>query len=293
MQTAALATFAETEAASHFPTGWGVDLRSQPSISHHSVTLPLVRKAPDAITADDLHDEMHDQRTDVRSDVVRMLSRYVLLSGESSMRSIAGRIAIDETRVGRQRPGSELVAELEGLSYVEALDAFARAYLRKALYAQPELPQHLVDDEGRPRPRTMPRRDAVQIVRGRPSRHAASGNSARDFTATVAMKLARLPRSSEVAVVRAEQIKLERVVLGNQLQRCRSEHGRLAGGGKNAKRLRAEKGAEIATLRAREEAFDIELRSLTRTLVYRRGLELLAVYCTEAADVEAICFGLR
>jgi hypothetical protein len=266
-------------------------LDSQLVLAHYSGTLPLVRKAPlRNLAAGSPNDDMHDQRTDVRSDVVRMLARYVRLQKDSSMRSVSGKIAMDEKRVQRSRK-LNLAAEMEGLSYVEALEVFGRAYLRHRIYAPPELPAHLVDEFGRPRPRTMTRRDAVQVVHGRPSRTAGGDSNARDFTSNAGLQLKKLPAESAIAVVRVEEIKIERIEPSNKLQRARSDYGRLSGGGKNARKLREEFGTEVARLKAEVQGFDDELRSLTRTKKYRDGLELLAIYCTETPEIEAECFG--
>ena len=291
MQTAALDTFAETEAASHFPTGCGVGLDSQPRMPHYSGTLPLVRKAPARIpAADSPDDDMHDQRTDVRSNVVRMLSRYVRLKKDSSMRSVSGKIAMDEKRVQRPRK-LDLAAEIEDLSSVEAIDAFGRAYLRQRIYASPELPKHLIGDDGRPKPRTLSLRDAVQIVRGRPSRSHGNGSNVRDFISDVGRQLKRLPPKCAEVVEEVAAAKIERVVTRNKLQRARSDYGRLSGGGKAVRFLREQKAAEVANLATEERALDDTVKSKSRTKEHTDGMDLLAIYCTESPEVEAACFG--
>jgi hypothetical protein len=292
---------------------------SKASQQHDSASLALCADAPAA----SLPSLPIMARIDpaVRSDVVRMLSRFVELRRDNSMRSIAGRI-IDESRV-KPRRKIDFIAELEALGFAEGLDFIRNEYIRHLLYAPPTLPRHLQQvtlsgacedlldpappvDRGdgivlpawpraiasRPAPRTLPLRDAVQVVRGRPSRNRGTGTSARDFISDVNFQLEKLPAASAVAVVHVAEIKLDRIPVGNKLVRANRALRRVGGGGgKHVREFRAQRAAEVEDLAAAKAVLDAELRSQTHTEIYQRGLERLAELCTATAEIAESCFG--
>lgn len=223
---------------------------------------------------------------EARKRVVQMVARYVRL--EYSIRSSAGRMAIDESRLTRKR-GVEI--DLETASEVEILDAINTASIRRAVY-KPASVRIFKNVKGQRLHNVIAAREVAPIVRGK-SKHGGSqhGDDAREWRATVGQKLARIVAAESDALITAEKIRLELRVMRNQLAAARSEVGRLRGARREARNLKRHAEDRAAELKSRESLFGDWLKSLVRTSAYRDGIDHLLAVCTESAEVEAYCFG--
>ncbi len=250
------------------------------SVSARDAGAPSEATPPDTV-------EMVEQRTPVRADVVRMLSLYVYLKQSAGLRSAASRLAIHDSRLVRE---DELI-DLDGLTYVEGLDAIYAAYIRHVVYAPPAR-RTFVGATGQPLNAVAP---AVEpIVRGRPKLRSRSPESrARSWMLTVDAKLRRIPRESAVALLEVEFIRFELVEIRNRLQAERTTVQRLHGGGRNARNLRRHAEQRVSELRSREILLSDRLKSLVRQRIYTDGLDLLWEACTQTPEIEAECFGMK
>jgi hypothetical protein len=239
------------------------------------------------------HSDISMQPEDTRADLGRrvlrkraekMVAQYVRL--EFSMRSAAGRMVIDETRLFRRQ---RVEIDLEIATMVEVLDAIHSASIRRAVFTPPAAPI-VRNEKGAELRRVMSAKDVAQIVRLKSmhGHHPEPTGDVREWCATVAQKLARLPKDERYALLEIPKIREHLVINGNQLCAARSESGRLKRG---ARYLRRNAEARVAELRSREAMLGERRDRLIRSRAYRIGLDHLVLVCTETADIEAYCFG--
>lgn len=272
---------------------------------HDSITLPLVRKAstagqPGADPAIILREvagftghshlpadnSMTWTPSATRADVVRMVARYVRLA--FSIRSAAGRLAIDESRISRRRTEQDPIDIME-MSWVEIVEAQRYGKLRAAVMAAPER-RHDVRSTvtGDPLRCVAPTRDVAPIVRGRAhgSGNPATGTDARNWRATVAQKLARIPRPQAEALLEVANLRMRQEEVTNQLDAVSRAERRMKSGGRNARNIRRHAAARVDELRSQKTAFSDRLARVVRTNLYRQGVDNLLTVCTKTAEIE-------
>jgi hypothetical protein len=214
-----------------------------------------------------------------------MVARFVRL--EFSIRSMAGKLVVDETRLPRPKRSDRAEIDLDSLSPVETLDAIVTAIMRRAIYATPEAPKHYTDS-GELLRRVAPLRDVVPVVRSKGRRGSSSGrNDARDWRGTVAQKLQRIPRDQAAALVCAEKLRLELRETRNKLAGAISDAKRLRG----SRRKRTHLDSLIEDLRSTERKQRAARREFVESDAYDAGIDNLFAVCTETAEVERECFG--
>jgi hypothetical protein len=262
-------------------------------IPHHSGKLGLAPVAPSDVlprrrflitmTADDTRADL--VRKALRRRVERMIDAYVRL--EFSMRSAAGRMVVDETRLLKKR---RVDVDLDTASETEVLDAIYRASIRRAVFAPPSAPVY-TNRDGTPMRRVVPARDVANIIRSRSS-HGASGcgDDVRNWRGTVAQKLSQLTREQQSAVLEVAKLRLELRLVSNQLAAARSSVGRLKRGGRDARALRARAEARVLELRTREVAIADRKKTVARSGAHRTAIDRLVVICTKTPEIEAYCF---
>lgn len=253
------------------------------------------------VTATSRHHAMTWTPSATRADVIRLVGRFVQL--EFSIRSAAGKLVIDETRVvakDARRQAKDAFADAMALFLdgreAEAHDALRNANIRQAIYAKPEDPSPYCGGLfGRHRmTRVAPLKDVARVIRPRPTRCAApDGANAREWRATVAQKLGHLQFDQQAAVVGAEKIRIGLKITRNRLEEARRAVGRLRSGGKVTRPLRQRAEEVLLFLRAREAEDGDSLKRLVRTGPYRHGIDNLLVVCTTSEDVERYLFGSR
>lgn len=239
-----------------------------------------------------------------REDVLKVVRKYVLL--EFSIRSAAGKLAIDESRVAKN---ASIAVEAD-CSETEFRQGLQTYLLRRAIYASPEAPTHYPtydprhlssDTSGRPLRRVAPLRDVAAIVRPKSSRGSGTPQtSKRDWRASVAQKLAKMgrllmsegiDRADVLVIVEIEKDRQRRVIVRNQLQAERSAAGRLKSGGKATKHQRHEADGRVAELRAIDASLTERIQAGVRTRAYRHGIDHLLALCTATPDIERDIFG--
>jgi hypothetical protein len=261
---------------------------------HDSGKLELVPVAPSdalphrltylAMTTDDTRADL--VRKVLRRKAERMVEQYVRL--EFTMRSAAGRMVVDETRLVKQQ---RVDVDLETASGREVLDAIYAANLRRAVFAPPKAPIVFSEKTGEPLRRVIPARDVAPIVKPK-SKRAASGqfDDVRNWRSTVHNKLGTLTGEQRDALIDVAKIRLALIEVTNQLSAARSQVGRLKRGGREARNLRRSAEHRVSELRSREQALSDRRNALVRGAAYRRGLDGLVKACTVTAEVEAYCF---
>lgn len=265
--------------------------------TYDSPTLGVVRRLrpdvppqfpSDTMTTDDTRADL--VRKALRKRAERMIARYVRL--EFSMRSAVGRMALDETRLLKKQ---SVDIDFESATSAEVLDAIYAQAIRRAVFARPEAPivfgsQKHGDKYERLR-RVIPAKDVAQIVRPK-SKHGSSdgGCDVREWRATVAQKLARLPKAESSALLEVANIRVELGVIVNQLAAARSESGRLKRGGRDARNLKRHAEERVSELKSRETMLSDRRDKVLRGDLYLGGLDHLVTICTVSAEVEAYCF---
>lgn len=253
----------------------------------------------------------------VRQDVERVLDLYVRLE-YFSIGSTAGRMVIDESRVGRPRKRKE--PERAPRS-VEERDQQRNDALRRAVTAPPEAPKFTNEDGSKMR-RVAPLASVAQIVRSKSHSHSASpaitDRRMQTWKSTIATKLGRIARACVFCPMEEESVKaIKGLVLGGNTDircihaaallkaaklRIDLEHARNVAAqaernlGSRTKRKRiGDQGVRTAETRrneARERSTEISGRriKITRSTVYEEALSLFVLACSEDEATRAYCF---
>lgn len=255
--------------------------------SHPCGTLELLPIAA-APTSGERIPKESEMTTATRADVVRLVARYVQIE-YFGIRSAAGRIAIDDSRLTKRRAAGKI--DLESASKAEVLDAIRNADIRRAVYAPVTRPV-ILGERGDPLNFVMPVRSVAQIVRVKS--HSSATLAATDrppqlWKSTIANKLAKLSKEEQLSLIEAENLRLALRIIANQLQAVRSEIERLKSG--KAKNLRRHAEQRRAELRSLEQLRTERLDGIVRGETYRAALDNLLRVCTETEEIEQICFG--
>lgn len=279
------------EAGSHFPTGWGNRVATGTVIPQNSGRLELLSGGSSyPASSREIHDiAMTWTPTATRADVIRLVARYLRL--EFSIRSAAGRLVIDETRMPRKR---SVAFDISAASDAEIWDALRTSNIRRAVYAKPTDPALEVqpDEFGNHARRVAPLAEVARIVKVRSTRTTGSGRSdARDWRATVAQKLGSIPQDEARALLTAERLRIALVTTRNRLEEARRIRERLRGGARGARTDRRKVDERISDLRSREQADDTRLQELVRSSSYRAGVRHLLNACTRTEEIESYLFG--
>ncbi len=246
-----------------------------------------------------------------REDVLSVVRRYVQL--EFSIRSAAGRLAIDESRVSKDAS----LGVGPDCSDAELRSALRVYLIRNAVYAKPEAPEHQPTPEmGRVKQgklhRVAPLRDVAPIVRPKSSRGSgAPQSSKRDWRASVGQKLQAMAveliaggvtrneiffRDSEtndlITVLEyIERTKQRRIIVRNQLQQARTAEQRIRSGGRNARNIRRHAEDRVRELRSLDSLLTDRIQFGVRSRAYRRGVDALLAICTATPEIERDIFG--
>ena len=165
---------------------------------HHFATVPQSSEATSTPAGSHNPDHENREHSVERRAVTRMINRYVRLGG-GGVRSTAGRIAIDESRVTRSDRNA--MPSLDDWGTPKYLDAIRTYVIRQAVYAIPEIRSDLLLEDGTPMPSGVRLSTATPTVRCRPSRRASEPHGV-TWSSSVAGLLGQLPSGSGAAQVR-------------------------------------------------------------------------------------------
>lgn len=238
--------------------------------------------------------------TATRADVIRMVAWWVRT--EYSLRSGAGRLVIDETRLPhkprrRFTNDSEFMEWFANATPVEVYDTLRRADMERAVYAKPYDPTfdlQVINIEGDRPYRVAPLEAVARIVRpkARLGVNVDAGADTRNRRATIAQKLGHIPREEAETVVLAARLKIEIEELTNKADYIRKILQRLRSGGRSTKNLRRAGDERLSELQSKRSRKAEERTLLIRSDAYRDGIDGLLVVCTASEEVERECFGV-
>lgn len=273
----------------------------------HSSAARLASSAPLAPTSPAHPDQTSMMNGDVRELVERALDLYVRLE-YFVVGSTAGRMVIDESRVGRRRPVKSSDAEPQG---AEEIDRRRILELRRAIYAPYRSPRYYtVPKTEAEKPQRVHNvisgRAVAQIVQSKPQHGAAPASTDRRmqlWKSTISTKLARIARScglcrpGGVVTCRHVPALLEAARLRIRIENVRNvaTHADRALGSRTGRKRLGPAGARAAyeaRAAAREESRELVSQriKITRATLYTEAVELFDLACSEDPETRAYCY---